>query len=285
MSLGGQQSISYKEIVETICDRIGEEYIDISDHDRRRIRRSIQFALEFIWDFQVWPMLRRFARRTYYPDYAADEAVDEGAVRYSGTGYWTALRAGTLAEPSEESEDWEVYTVSERFIPWSGLEGVIGIPKTVFGYDPTLYDHGIRYPFTLSADGIYLRSDAPDVVWVEYLPPVPTLRGDSWEEGEIYAAGDQSYYESASDFFIALDSTTGDVPGKSPDKWQRLEIPAIFKGYLVWEALGGEYSGEGMTKQRLAAEAKAQDMLYRAVDIALGMTGTHVQPLGGGRNR
>lgn len=285
MSLGGQQSITYKEIVENVCDRIGEEYIDLSASDRKRIRRGIQTALEFIWDFRVWPQLRRFARRTYYPDHEAGETLAIGDIRYSETGYWKALTAGVLATPSEDSPNWEVYTVSDRFIQWSGPEGVVSIPKTVYDYDPRVTDHGTRYPFTLAADGIHLHSNAPDVVWVEYQPHVPTLNGDDWDEVEPYTAGDQVYYESEGDFFVALEATTGDVPGAAPAKWSRVEIPPIFKGYLIWETLGGEYSGEGQTRQRLAAEKKAEDMLLTAIDTALGMTGTHVEPLGGRPNR
>jgi hypothetical protein len=123
------------------------------------------------------------------------------------------------------------------------------------------------------------------MVWVEYLPAVPSLHGDPWEEAQAYATGEQVYYEAAGDFFTALEATTGDVPGTAPAKWERVQIPAVFKGYLVWETLGGEYSGEGQTRQRIAAEQKAQDMLYRAVDTAIGMTGTLAQPIGGGVNR
>lgn len=285
MSLGGQASIRYKELVEDICDELGEAYEDLSDAARQRLRRGVQKALEKIWDFAVWPHLRAFSERSYHPAYDAAESVSTGDIRLYGASYWQALSSGVLDTPSAESADWQAYTLTQRLIPYMEGADEIGIVKAVRTFDPRVTDCGQLLSYTLAREGIYLRSEAPATVWVEHMPPVPTLDGADWDEETTYAAGERVYYEAAGDFFTALEETTGDVPGESPAQWERVSLPPLFKAFLVWSAVARSLGGDGQTRERKAAQMDAEEALLRAFDIAYMMTGTQQQAITGTGHR
>lgn len=278
MSLGGVERISLRQVMEGICDKIGKAEEDLTYHERGRIQRSTQDALEYIWNFDTWPDLRRFMRCLYYPEYSASETLAEGDVRFSDDYYWQALQAEPTDAPSESSEQWEQYDVEQKLIAWTVDEYVIGIPKTLYDFDPRIENCGMKYTFTITRDGLYVEPSAPNVLWLEYLPPSPILRADDWESGLDYAAGDHVYYDKAGNVFRALVDNSDVTPGTDVETWEQVVIPARFGQYIQWIGYSRELSAGRQSKEATLAEDKATEHLFRAIDIARGMTGTYGEP-------
>lgn len=275
MSIGGPKKVTYQHIVEAACDKNGRAEEDLSDYDRRRMQRSVQDALEYIWNFDVWPDLRNFVRCTYHPDYDATETLASGDIRYSGVHYWKALEADPGEEPSEDSTKWERFDVVEKLIAWDNPTEEISIPKAVYGYDPLLEKSGEKYSFVLTEDGLHLEPAAANEVWVEYMPHSPVLRADDWDAEVDYKAGESAYYRKEGDFFVALSDNKGVTPGSDSAVWDRTVIPPRFNQYLQWVAAARELSAARQSKEAAIAESKAMDHLYRAIDMARGMTGAY----------
>lgn len=237
MSLGGQRDLTFLAVARGVCDRNGETWEDLTQGERLRLQRELQWALEYIWMKDQWPHLRRIRELT----------------------------------PVEGLLAWDE----------------IGLPKRVYGYDPRGECRtGKVYSFTMTGEGLHLHGRVDtDAVWVEDMPPCPSLKGDDWDEGTAYAAGDQVFYEAKGDYFRAAGAIAAGVAPGAAASWVRVEIPALFGQYLVWSAHAGLLGSERQSRERVAAEKRAEDFLMDAIEAARGVTGLYEQAIGGGFNR
>jgi len=74
----------------------------------------------------------------------------------------------------------------------------------------------------------------------------------------------QAYFEvdGVGDFYAATQvALPGESPTTAPDKWEKLEIPAIFETYLVEKAAALLLTGEGLSDKRRAHEGFAAEEL------------------------
>ena len=74
----------------------------------------------------------------------------------------------------------------------------------------------------------------------------------------------QAYFEDdgVGDWYACILATSaGESPSSAPDKWVKLEIPAIFEAYLVDKATALLLTGEGQSDKRRAFERTAAEEL------------------------
>lgn len=76
----------------------------------------------------------------------------------------------------------------------------------------------------------------------------------------------QAYFETdgVGDWYACIQATSaGESPSSAPDKWMKLEIPAIFEAYLVDKAVALLLTGEGQSDKRRLHSAWAEDELMK----------------------
>lgn len=69
----------------------------------------------------------------------------------------------------------------------------------------------------------------------------------------------QAYFEvdGEGDFYACVSPTSpGESPTTAPEKWAKLEIPAILERFLVEQALCFLMMGEGQLDKRMAMQAR-----------------------------
>lgn len=74
----------------------------------------------------------------------------------------------------------------------------------------------------------------------------------------------QAYFvqDGVGDWYACIaPASAGESPATAPDKWVRLEIPAIFEGYLVEKATELLLVGDGQMDKRRAAARAAEEVL------------------------
>ena len=70
----------------------------------------------------------------------------------------------------------------------------------------------------------------------------------------------QVYYNG--DWYNCIsDTTAGESPSTTPEKWSVLQIPAMFERYLVQAATEEILPGEGQTQKRVIERRLANDIL------------------------
>lgn len=267
MPLGGTATATYKSVLEGACDLMGKVPENLQPSQRQRLKRDIQAELAFAWDFTEWNDLRDFSPRQYAPDWDADEEIGgAGVYRYHDSAYWVSLQGSAGEEPAEGSDYWERGTPSPKLIAWTEGADTIGTPYAVWDTDPRLGERACKLWYMETAEGLTLRADATDTVFVEHMKPCPTLSGDDWTEVGIYAEGAQCYYDPEGDFFKSLEADlTGVEPGTDADKWERVTIPPKFAEYLKKAVYARMLANDG--KAALAEEQRdrAIEFLSRAM--------------------
>lgn len=101
-------------------------------------------------------------------------------------------------------------------------------PNGTAGYNVLTYD--------LTEDGILFGGDnIPATAWVYYRRDCPDYYGDAYSGATAYAVGDQAYYATTGDFYVAIASTTGNAP-TDVTKWTRLTVPWDLFDYAVYRS-------------------------------------------------
>jgi hypothetical protein len=105
--------------------------------------------------------------------------------------------------------------------------------------------------------------------WLQYRVACPLLIGDDIDPGSTYSAGDQVYYQG--EFWTAVSTSTGAFPDTTGNNsfWNRVNIPELFRAFLVRAILSDYLRTESQFEQAAAAEMEAQTAYDRAVDFVL----------------
>jgi hypothetical protein len=105
--------------------------------------------------------------------------------------------------------------------------------------------------------------------WLQYRVACPLLTGDQYDAGAGYVTGNQVYYEGQ--FWIAANDSEGSFPDISGNSyfWTRVNIPELFRAFLVRAILSDYLRTESQFEQAAAAEMEAQTAYDRAVDFVL----------------
>jgi len=181
--------------------------------------------------------------------------------------------------------NWGLLTVFERNVsfnqPWAANS--IGEIMGAWDADPRVTTKLVKMPFVLDQDGaqfVQLRntfnygwmpaSTNFSYVWILYRLQRPFLLGDAWNAALSYLAGAQVYYVSAAgpgNFYTVTTATTpGQNPDTTPASFAMVQIPYIFRQYLIEGGLADYLMANGDQQGSAAREAMAQQALELEAD-------------------
>lgn len=121
--------------------------------------------------------------------------------------------------------------------------------------------------YTLTADGVMLIGpNAPTTAYVHYRIRVPLYSGAAYDNSTAYTAGTQIYYATTGDFYVAIASTTGNLPTDAT-KWTRLTVPYDIFEYVCAASAGDLLYGNGQDERAIARrETAKQELLFDAIE-------------------
>lgn len=227
---------------------------------------------------EKFPQMQRVEFRRYRPDF--DDAVSYvvGQEVWHNGKYWrlvdgpSVLGAGT---PGEDGSGWKVLEPGEvaRFIafdqPWEQVVmQSFGVDTTRFAYvaDPRYNPNaapigGCR----LCELGVLLPGDAPDGVFVKFIPEYPHVDFTDWSEQTAYAPGDTVY--SANDVwqYLGEQGTTSVRPeADTSGAWRPLRVRGEFAAYLTRLVAADLLTeDQGKYQTRAAADAELERLIER----------------------
>lgn len=173
-----------------------------------------------------------------------------------------------------ESYEWPWSLVMEARTPSSGIiaweqssETPIAEVFGVYTDNPFTASNWSPVSYTLTVDGIQLVGpNAPTGdVYVHYRSRVPLYTGAAYSGATSYAVGDQVYYATTGDFYIAIATTTGNAPTDAT-KWTRLTVPYDLFEYVTAASAGDILLANGQNDRGFAMRADAKELLYDAIE-------------------
>lgn len=190
--------------------------------------------------------------------------LDCGTVQTASGTYSVSPECGALASTNEGKL---------RIVLPSDCEAVLGL----WTADPRGASRAVPVAFAIESVGQqtiggtvqdtgFATVGTMDLVWLQYRTACPRLSGDDYSAATQYYAGDQVYYgghfyDCVADAFNVLPTVTAN--------WKRVDIPNLFRTFLVRSVLSDYLRSESQYEQAMAAEADAQAAYERAVDVVL----------------
>lgn len=187
------------------------------------------------------------------------------------------------AEPVWTPANWGLLTPFERNVafnqPWAA--NVIGEILGAWDKNPRITTKLVKLPFVLDQDGaqfVQLRntfnygwnpaSTNFSYVWLLYRLQRPLLTGNAFSPTQVYTSGQQMYYVNlagSGNFWTANTTTTaGDTPDSAPSEWTVVQIPYIFRQYLIEAGYADWLTANEKDSQ--AAEGRALSALELEAD-------------------
>lgn len=256
------------QLADSVIRAIGfsPEAFTLTEQDRSVLTDAANEALRTAWARQKWPLLMRVEPRRYRPTWAVGTAYAAGQEVWHGTAYWICLKADTGTEPGTDAAVWGA---PATFIPFIQLEQPWetwpiddnGFDLAAFAWeeDPRL-NPGLQ-PIagcTVWMDSIVLPQDAPDLVYIRFMPRCPQLDFTEWSATTPYDAGDVRYHTASGRCWGAVRDNTGVVPGTSDADWTEIGVPRFMSKYIRQVILAqwrtedaGRYQSEGAAARAL----------------------------------
>jgi hypothetical protein len=191
----------------------------------------------------------------------------------------TAHTSGGSFDPSK----FGLLTPFDRYVAFDQVDAA-GNPLTPIGefffctdINPKLSTKTVEFPFDLSENGaqfVQLKHEI-SFVWVHFRIRRQLLAGDDWDAGLAYASGTQVYYvgtgntiqKAKGNFFTATASTSvGDSPETAPNSWSAIQIPYIFRAYLITGGYADWLTGDGQANKAAGYEGMAVESLEAEAD-------------------
>lgn len=125
--------------------------------------------------------------------------------------------------------------------------------------------------FTLDDEGAVFTTSSLAFVWLKFRIRRPELTGDAWDAEEVYTSGRQVYYlnetTKVANFYEANQTTTAaESPVSAASKWDLVEIPYIFGGYLKEGGFADWLTGDGQDEKAGQHEGMAMNYLELEAD-------------------
>ena len=251
----------------------------------QRVADCANDALRHVWTFAHWPMLRRTELRTYRPPFKRGLGFAKGQECWHRGAYWRAETDAPASEPSEGNPEWRRLAPDEvvRFIaldqPWENTEialGGVNLRGFAYARDPKAFPDqppivGCSFAGDYPGGGttrINLPRDAPDRVWVAFVPDSPRVSLTAWSSGAAYGYGDDVRHNGESWTCVASESS-GEEPGVAAS-WRKSRIPE----FLAPAAVAHFQSSMASEDQgRAHAAAVAQRLLEELHETYFGLQG------------
>jgi hypothetical protein len=174
-------------------------------------------------------------------------------------------------------------TPFDRYVGFDQVEddGTLKTPigEFLFASDvnPKVTTKGVEFPFTVSENGAQFTQLKHSIAfaWIFFRIRRLVLVGDDWDASAEYGTGRQVYFvgrgvtiaTTVGNFYTALEDTSaGESPETEPTKWDLVEIPYIFRGYLITGGYADWLTGDGQGTKALAYEGMAVESLELEAD-------------------
>lgn len=203
--------------------------------------------------------------------------------------YYQCISAHTGDTDLElDGNKWGLLTSFDRYVGYEQVEDN-GTAHTVVGEFLRALDRSpyqttklVEFDFTVSENGAQFSTlkNAVTYAWVWLRQRRPELTGDAWDATAVYAAGDQVYYTAGAEglgvgnFYEASAATVaGESPASTPAKWGLVELPYIFRGWMIQAGYADWLTGDGQGDKAVQAEGLAQQWLELEADKAQRQSG------------
>lgn len=198
---------------------------------------------------------------------------DRAKYTTDGEHYWciNAHTSSATITPASSSY-WAKLIAFDRYLAYEQTgETKIGEFLALTKKDPRNFSANKEYSFELTALGANVVSDV-NVVWVKGRKHRPLLTGDNYSAASTYASGTQVYFDG--NFY---DSNTSAAVNESPTtastKWDLVQLPYIFQGYLIRGAYADYLRATGNNELAMPADGDAEAVLMIESDKLLRQQG------------
>jgi hypothetical protein len=143
--------------------------------------------------------------------------------------------------------------------------------------NPKLTTKVVDFPYWLSENGVQFSTlkHAISFAWLYFRKRRPALVGDAWDSTASYSSGRQVYYVGVGssivlgvgNFYTATTTTAaGESPETTPAKWSLVQLPYIFRGYLITGGFADWLTGDGQANKAVGYETMAVESLELEAD-------------------
>lgn len=199
--------------------------------------------------------------------------------RNTGDGEYYQCITQHTAGATFDASLWGRLRPFDRYVAFEQVEddGTVLTPIGDFLWaytaHPYLTTKGRTVPFVVSENGAQFATGSPGSVWIEFRLRRPVLAGEPFDAEATYAVGDQIYFTAGTeglgvgDFYTAKAATAaGESPLTTPEKWDVVAIPYIFRGWLIQAGFADWLTSDGQGDKAGTAEGMASTWLDLEVD-------------------
>lgn len=209
------------------------------DNMRCKCINDISNTLAEAWRVTQWPQLMRIEKRRYRPDFDNTIQYNKNMEVWYKEQYYRKTTQEESNENPDVSKDWELIggRSMSRFIqmdqPWEQHEiDQAGINLNRFAYtdDPRI-DPEVRpiQGCKIWMQGVLLPVDAPNEIYIHYMPQADYLNGILHSPTHTYDYNDVIFHDGEC-WACNISHSTGDF---SADFWRKIRIPEMFAPYIV----------------------------------------------------
>ena len=179
--------------------------------------------------------------------------------------------SGTLVpDATGANERWGALEPFQRYVDFAQTgQTVIGDVFDVKDRDPRVNHLWNSLAKETLEDRVYVQENVKRV-FVQFRERRPKLTGAEYDSASAYAVGAQVYFTTAAgvgNFYTCVaTASAGDTPETDPDKWEVVELPEPFEGFLIWSAYAKLLTADGEDDRRRAALAMAEGYLVLETD-------------------
>lgn len=186
----------------------------------------------------------------------------------------TAHTAGATFDATK----FGILTPFERYVAYVQTADTGTAPAAIGEYvratdkNPYVTTKLTELPFDLSPLGAHFVRVLTSLtfIWLEYRVRRPALSGDAWDSTTVYASGQQVYFVDSvgvGNFWTANATTAAaESPTTTPSKWDVVELPYIFRGYLIQAGYVDWLTADGQASKAMLNEPMAQGYLELEAD-------------------
>jgi hypothetical protein len=209
-------------------------------------------------------------------------AVGTKVINTADLNYYQCITAHTSGGTFDATK-FGLLTPFDRYVGFDQVEdnGTLLTPISEFLFasdkNPKVTTKLVDFPFWVSENGAQFTQLKHSIAfaWISFRTRRPVLNGDEWDSGTAYAAGAQVYYvgqgstisASVGNFYTATTTTAaGESPETTPSSWSKVEIPYIFRGYLITGGFADWLTGDGQANKAAGYETMAMESLELEAD-------------------
>lgn len=198
---------------------------------------------------------------------------DRAKYTTDGEHYWCiAAHTSSSSITPASSSYWTQLIAFDRYLAYeqSG-ETKIGEFFSLTKKDPRNFSANKGYSFELTGLGAHVVSNV-NTVWVKGRKHRPLLTGDNYSTDSTYASGVQVYFEG--NFYDSNASVAvNESPTTTSSKWDLVQLPYIFQGYLIRGAYADYLRATGNNELAMPADGDAEAVLTIEADKLLRQQG------------